>query len=193
MNTLIRNASIFRSESIQFPRNFTHLLLGVGILASICEMGIGQELVPKPSISQHQTIEDEKIPQSCQPLPTDLAGIELTADIQPRGKNSQLVSEEKLPNSCAQYVFSSEPTLYDDSGMLASGFAPGYNWTAAQFCHNPLYFEETALERCGVEHGCCQPFISGAHFFGSVALLPWKMWQQCPRSCECTPACDCTH
>jgi hypothetical protein len=193
MNTLTRNASFFRYDPIQFPRNLAHLLLGIGILVSTCHMGVGQEIVPMPSVSQDQAIENEEIPLSCLPLPTDLAGIELTADIQPRGKDSQIVSEEKLPKNCAQYVFSTDPTLYDDSGILSGGFAPGYNWAAAQFCHNPLYFEETALERCGVEHGCCQPFISGAHFFGSVALLPWKMWQQCPRSCECTPARDCVH
>ena len=56
-------------------------------------------------------------------------------------------------------------------------------WT---ICYRPLYFEEVALERYGASHGILQPAISGAHFFGSVVALPYKMTVRPPRSCECS-------
>jgi hypothetical protein len=56
-------------------------------------------------------------------------------------------------------------------------------WT---ICFRPLYFEEVALERYGDTHGILQPAISGAHFFGSVVALPYKMTVRPPRSCECS-------
>jgi hypothetical protein len=56
-------------------------------------------------------------------------------------------------------------------------FAPlAFTWTASSLCHKPLYFEEQQLERYGhTAHPCIQPFVSGAHFFGNIAVLPYKM------------------
>ncbi len=49
-------------------------------------------------------------------------------------------------------------------------------WKASALCHKPLYFEETQLERYGHTTGrFSQPFVSGAHFFGNIAVLPYKM------------------
>lgn len=56
-------------------------------------------------------------------------------------------------------------------------------WT---ICYRPLYFEEINLERYGCCVGLVQPAISGAHFFGSVALMPYKMAVWPPRSCVCS-------
>ncbi len=59
-----------------------------------------------------------------------------------------------------------------------------YTWKASSLCHKPLYFEDVALERYGHSSGhFCQPIISGAHFFGSLAILPYKMGLEDP--CEC--------
>ena len=49
-------------------------------------------------------------------------------------------------------------------------------WKASGACHKPLYFEEVQLERYGHEWGpVAQPVISTAHFFGNIAVLPYKM------------------
>lgn len=54
-------------------------------------------------------------------------------------------------------------------------------WTAPVFCHQPLYFEDAMLERHGHERfPYAQPLVSGARFFGSVALLPYKSYLQRP-------------
>jgi hypothetical protein len=59
-----------------------------------------------------------------------------------------------------------------------------FTWTASGLCHKPLYFEDTQLERYG--HGLgpwLQPFASGAHFFLTVPILPYKMGLEVPDEC----------
>ena len=59
-----------------------------------------------------------------------------------------------------------------------------YTWKASALCHKPLYFEDVQLERYGHSWPrCAQPIMSGAHFFGSVAILPYKMGLQTPNEC----------
>jgi hypothetical protein len=60
-----------------------------------------------------------------------------------------------------------------------------YTWKASGMCHKPLYFEEEALERYGHSTGpFTQPFVSAAHFFGSVPLLPYMMGMDPPNECK---------
>ncbi len=59
-----------------------------------------------------------------------------------------------------------------------------YLWKAAGLCHKPLYFEQVALERYG--HSlppAVQPIVSGAHFFGTLPILPYKMGLTTPNEC----------
>jgi hypothetical protein len=59
-----------------------------------------------------------------------------------------------------------------------------YTWKASALCHKPLYFEDVQLERYGHSWPrCAQPLVSGAHFFGSAAILPYKMGLQTPNEC----------
>jgi hypothetical protein len=51
-----------------------------------------------------------------------------------------------------------------------------FAWEATEFWHCPLYFDDVPLERYGqMRHPLIQPVLSGAHFFGNVPLLPYKM------------------
>lgn len=62
-----------------------------------------------------------------------------------------------------------------------------YMWKASGLCHKPLYFEDVHLERYGHSWGpIAQPVLSGAHFFGSIAVLPYKMGLQTPNECVYT-------
>jgi hypothetical protein len=55
---------------------------------------------------------------------------------------------------------------------------------ASALCHKPLYFEDEQLERYGHSFSpCFQPFISGAHFFCTLPVLPYCMGVEPP--CEC--------
>jgi hypothetical protein len=59
-----------------------------------------------------------------------------------------------------------------------------YTWKASGLCHKPLYFEQSHMERYGHSWGpLLDPVVSGAHFFASVPMLPYKMGLEPP--CEC--------
>jgi len=62
-----------------------------------------------------------------------------------------------------------------------------YFWNATLMFHRPLYFEEINLERYGYGCGeCIQPFVSAAHFFGTVPALPYCLAADPPRECQYT-------
>lgn len=51
-----------------------------------------------------------------------------------------------------------------------------YAKPALGFQHHPLYFEDVALERDGATCGpVLDPLFSGLHFYGTVAIMPYKM------------------
>lgn len=55
------------------------------------------------------------------------------------------------------------------------------SWTAPVFCLQPVYFEETMLERHGQERfPYIQPLVSGATFFSNIAFLPYHSYLQRP-------------
>jgi hypothetical protein len=59
-----------------------------------------------------------------------------------------------------------------------------YQWKASALCHKPLYFEDEQLERYGHSFSpCFQPFVSGAHFFCRLPVLPYCMGVEPPHEC----------
>lgn len=77
---------------------------------------------------------------------------------------------------------------FDSPNYVRRDFAPTlFTWKAAGLCHKPLYFEDVQLERYGHSwNPVLQPFVSGAHFFVSVPLLPYKMGLKPPHECVYT-------
>ncbi|MGL4512834.1 MAG: hypothetical protein ACRCT8_07060 [Lacipirellulaceae bacterium] len=62
-----------------------------------------------------------------------------------------------------------------------------YMWKAAALCHKPLYFEDVHLERYGHSWGpIMDPLVSGAHFFGTLPVLPYCMGLTPPNECVYT-------
>lgn len=60
-----------------------------------------------------------------------------------------------------------------------------FTWKASGLCHKPLYFEEVQLERYGHSAGPVkQTMLSGAHFFGNILFLPYKMGLNPPNECQ---------
>ena len=74
-----------------------------------------------------------------------------------------------------------------DDGVMAPGRCwcqTTYLWKASALCHKPLYFEEEQLERYGHScRPCFQPFVSGAHFFCTLPVLPYCMGVEPPMEC----------
>jgi hypothetical protein len=59
-----------------------------------------------------------------------------------------------------------------------------FTWTAPGYCHKPLYFEDWSLERYGHSHGVlADPFVSAAHFFTTLPVLPYKVGVELPWEC----------
>ena len=59
-----------------------------------------------------------------------------------------------------------------------------YMWKASALCHKPLYFEDESLERYGHSWGpCCDPLVSGVHFFTRLPILPYCMGVTPPNEC----------
>ncbi len=57
-------------------------------------------------------------------------------------------------------------------------------WTASAICSKPLYYQDIQLERYGHTRGpIIQPLISAAHFFGNVAIAPYKAGIHPPNEC----------
>jgi len=100
-------------------------------------------------------------------LSTDLQG---RLDISEKG-----TVQFDYPVSCPVDNSEFEPRNWDEMYIA---------WTASGVCHKPLYFEERHLERYGHSTGpYTQPFVSMAHFFGSVAVLPYSMGLKTPNEC----------
>ncbi len=60
-------------------------------------------------------------------------------------------------------------------------------WKASGLCSKPLYFVQVQMERYGHSWGpILDPIVSGAHFFGTVPILPYKMGLQTPNECVYT-------
>ena len=49
-----------------------------------------------------------------------------------------------------------------------------FTWKASSLCHKTLFYEDVQLERYGHTAGpFLQPVLSTAHFFGSIATVPY--------------------
>ncbi|MFH1267140.1 MAG: hypothetical protein ABIK89_15540 [Planctomycetota bacterium] len=95
---------------------------------------------------------------------------ELSHDISAKG--------DRFPRECP-LVDGALPTRW------TNGWAPvTFTWKASGLCHKPAYFEDVHLERYGHSWGpYLQPVISGAHFFLTVPILPYKIGLKPPNEC----------
>lgn len=85
--------------------------------------------------------------------------------------NGQLPPEGVLPGE--------ETSLPD--GISRGATSKCVHWAPASICHYPLYFEDVMLERHGHQKFCrLQPLISGARFFATLPVLPYKQALQGP-------------
>ena len=81
-------------------------------------------------------------------------------------------SSKQKPTDCSNHLFTKTTTHLPSRMQTARTF----HWEATDFSHQPLYFDNVPLERYGQTRSpLLQPFISGAHFFGTLPVLPYKM------------------
>jgi hypothetical protein len=95
------------------------------------------------------------------------------------------LSDDDLCFIAAWYNLPTECTLGNEQYRGRDFIASTMTWKASGVCHKPLYFEDVQLERYGHTRGpIVQPFVSGAHFFANVALVPYKMGINPPHECQ---------
>ena len=107
--------------------------------------------------------------QALQTLREDgLASIDL--DIRVRGR-----AGNDYPCECRLEGETYQPRRFASTTMT---------WKATGVCHKPLYFEDWNLERYGHSYGClADPFVSAAHFFVTLPVLPYKAGVELPWEC----------
>ncbi len=136
--------------------------------------GVSQEERPFELI-EGEPLSTQEGPQiNCEDEYRQLRAIsELTVDIAPN-------TEGVLPKEC--------PLQHEDYTLRS--WAPAtYTWNASGLCHKPLYFEQVAMERYGHTPSLrcgplLAPIVSGAHFFATVPILPYKMGVNPPWECQ---------
>lgn len=87
--------------------------------------------------------------------------------------------KDKLPPECS---INGEPFYGRHFGQTC------YMWKASALSTKAAYFEDTQLERYGHTKVCpvLQPIVSGARFFATVPIIPYKMGVTPPNECVYT-------
>jgi hypothetical protein len=128
--------------------------------------------VPEPAGGRFKPREDEsdldRFNRSVAEVPLDIRPTEGAMPTDVAAREFAAAAAEGDPREC------------DPGPLVACAYTP---WT---MCFRPLYFEEICVERYGCRVPYLQSTISGAQFLKNVALLPYKMRVQPPRSCVCS-------
>ena len=101
-------------------------------------------------------------------------------DLKPIGEITYRTTPQsgELPRDCVLSESKYEPRTWAETTFM---------WKASALCHKPLYFEDVQVERYGHSWGpLVQPVMSGAHFFGNVLALPYKLGMDPPWECQYT-------
>jgi hypothetical protein len=126
------------------------------------------EEVPTPLVEDVLRAEDDERPIGS-----------LTTDILPPlpGESEKV----NLPSNKARGILAAKEKMPDYTLTRDEWFTSLYEWEASWLCHRPLYFEEVNLERYGYSRcPILQPVVSGARFFATVPILPYKMVAEPP-------------
>jgi hypothetical protein len=79
---------------------------------------------------------------------------------------------EELPPDCSTEVF----RVSDNFATTRPWMHTEFNWAASDLFHQPAYWDDPILERYGQSHHpWIQPALSGAHFFATFPLIPYKI------------------
>ena len=87
-----------------------------------------------------------------------------------------VIQGKTLPADCSGVLFGTAGPVSRDKLGREEWSTSVCSWAAPELCYHPLYFDDAPLERYGQTAGrWLQPALSGVHFFGNVAALPYKM------------------
>ena len=124
-----------------------------------------------------------------------------TKAIKPIGQVTLNIGLPRPLDATAAATRPDEPAMHEGEGRAPEfprdyaangghGMAEGFYTPSLKSLYQPLYFEETKLERYGHTAGILQPGLSAARFYGTIPLLPVKMILHRPWQCFGNPHCD---
>ena len=91
------------------------------------------------------------------------------------------IEGEKLPTDASKDLFT-PPQRYSRAAMDRGAWPEvEFAWEAPELFYQPLYFDDAPLER--YDQTSCrplQPAVSGAHFFGTMLLMPYRLIENHP-------------
>lgn len=132
----------------------------------------GQPPVASPSaIPTPATSDQSRAKVSC-PTPDELKNLYRTlSSIEVKAAPSS----GQLPIDCSDRLFA-KPADPSAAGNTSRAWGQiEYQWRPTELAHQPLYFDDVPLERYGqTVSPALQPVISGARFFGTLPILPYK-------------------
>jgi hypothetical protein len=137
--------------------------------------GLEEPLTPEQQEERRRVLEGERLQaeEDCEDMVAAVRADDITTislDIRTEGEPG-----EDYPFECGLGRERFEPRRWPQVTYL---------WKASGLCHKPLYFEQVQVERYGHSWPpVVQPLLSGAHFFASVPLLPYKMGLTTPNEC----------
>lgn len=136
------------------------------LLTAMVSLGAGEEEKPKrPPFDPCKAVGDSDL---FKPMTEISAKLEL--------------DDERMPPDCASSLFAKRV----DWGKRDRN-EKYYAWEPTNFFHRPLYFDDVPLERYG-QSKCppLQPIASGARFFLTLPILPYKFGVDRPHDCVTT-------
>jgi hypothetical protein len=133
--------------------------------------------------SSDQNGDSEASPMARQESLTPLQDQELTIEVRVVSISMDSIGTGQLPES-ARYADAREAQWLPDGISRGVSSKPVY-WRPSLVFHHPLHWEDAMLERHGHQRwGHLQPLVSGAKFFGVIALHPYLHTLNRPWECQ---------
>jgi hypothetical protein len=133
-----------------------------------------ESLSPESKIRLTQAVPDAppttSLPPAVEAIPTAAAGLD-----KPLQSIALIEPEDTIglrPADLASARATNLPPRMLSGSLFAAAHPERYVYC---FTHQPIYFEDANLERCGIAHGCCQPVCSAAKFLSQAALWPYSL------------------
>ncbi len=132
-----------------------------------------------PATIDIRTVEEPRYSPRKDPRPWEKPIGQIGLDIQPPSGRLPTDSFAVLVPAASQPPVPAQPTRGCEHVSL--------NWEPSEIIHQPLYFDDQGLERYG-QTVCplVQPVLSGARFFGTFPIVPYKIGLDRTHDCVST-------
>lgn len=185
-------------ELIEVPSPVTPTTSGPTFFDELQGLLSSEPLVPE-TVAQAQAEERAYNPNAS---PADVKLIEFAALFKSMNSIKVAGASTSPPADAAEFeepASQASAAIELEAGQPAPAYLYGPNFHVAHparythcFTHNPLYFEDPNLERCGIGCGYFTTVKSAGAFYLSAVALPWQVIATPPRSCMHSLG-DCPH